>query len=107
MSFVIFLLLIAVDPARLQGCHYSPTTLRWKTFVAHFHIADGRNCLLFAARGLRILQAFTGFCRAKPLIFFVCSTRFRTHSLLVPGSNPGGPTNSPIYQCEAFPAHAR
>jgi hypothetical protein len=35
----------------------------------NLHIADGRNCLLLVARGLRILQAFTGFCRAKPLIF--------------------------------------
>src|SRR5438445_13410397 len=52
-----------------------------------------RNCLFVVARGLRILQDFAGFCRRNSCIFFICSRRFRTHNLLVPGSNPGGPTN--------------
>ena len=44
------------------------------------------------ARGLRILPDFAGFCQAKSFIFFVCNGCCRTHNLLVPGSNPGGPT---------------
>src|SRR5215831_1285989 len=45
------------------------------------------------ASGLRILLRFAGFCRDKLLIFFVVKVADGTHNLLVPGLNPGGPTN--------------
>jgi hypothetical protein len=44
------------------------------------------------APGLRILLRFAGFCRANLLIIFVINSQTWTHNLLVPGSNPGGPT---------------
>jgi hypothetical protein len=47
---------------------------------------------LLVASGLRILQDFAGICRGKLGISFVFGVRGRTHNLLVPGSNPGGPT---------------
>src|SRR5215467_2307017 len=48
-------------------------------------------CFLVAS-GLRILPCFAGFCRGKLLIFFVANVAYGTHNLLVPGSNPGGPS---------------
>jgi hypothetical protein len=48
---------------------------------------------ILVASGLRVLQDFAGICRGKLGISFVFGVRGRTHNLLVPGSNPGGPTN--------------
>src|SRR5215469_13128506 len=45
------------------------------------------GCVWVAASAL-----FAGFCRGKLLIFFVVNVANGTHNLLVPGSNPGGPT---------------
>ena len=39
-----------------------------------------RNGLFLVARGLRILQDFAGFCRAKFFIFFVFSGGLATHN---------------------------
>jgi hypothetical protein len=61
-----------------KRCLYSPTTLRWKTFVAHFHAADGRNCLVLVASGLRILQDFAGICRCNLLIWFRINSGLET-----------------------------
>jgi len=55
------------------------------------------------ASGLRIFQDFAGLCRnlqREGGYLFVCRVREGAHKLLVPGSNPGGPTTS-RYLCFA------
>ena len=54
------------------------------------------------APGLRILLHFAGFCRGTLLTFFVVNVAHGTHNLLVPGSNPGGPTNSKVLRGPKF-----
>ena len=59
----------------------------------------------FVASGLRTLLRFARFCRRMLSIFIAFSASSGTHNLLVPGSNPGGPTKPHTF--DKFSLHSR
>src|SRR5215472_9396536 len=59
-------------------------------------LREWNHLAFLVASRIRILLRLAGFCRHKLLIFFDLTIRLQTHNLLVPGSNPGGPTSGNV-----------